>query len=311
MIDIASEAVTKKLTAKEKWKMVRGAKVSYLFVFPYFLFFTVFTVLPVVISIFLSFTSFDILQLPKFIGLSNYTRLFFSDSIFLIALKNTIILALVTGPVGYLLSLLMAWFINELRPVARAVVTFIFYAPTISGNMYMIWSLIFSGDSYGYLNGFLMQFGFIQSPIVWLKDTRYMMMIIILVSIWMSLGPGFLAFVAGFQGVDRSYYEAAAVDGVTNRWQELWFVTLPLMKYQMMFSAVMSITAAFSVGDVVTNLMGNPPTGYAAYTVMNHLQDYGNVRFEMGYASAIATFLFLLMIFTNLLVKKVISKVGN
>jgi len=273
--------------------------------------FSIFTVLPVLISIVFSFTSFDILQPPKWIWFENYFRLFFADSIFLTAIRNTLILAFVTGPVGYMLSLLMAWFINELRPKVRALVTFVFFAPTISGNMFLMWNLLFATDSYGYLNGTLMRYGFIITPVNWLRNPDYMMGIAIMVSLWMSLGVGFLAFIAGFQGVDRSYYEAAAVDGISNRWQELWFVTLPLMKSQMMFSAVMSITGAFSVGGVVSALFGDPSQDYAVHTIMNHLNDYGGVRFEMGYASAIATLLFFIMIGANLVIKRLISKVGE
>lgn len=284
---------------------------SYAFVLPYFLCFCLFTVLPVLISIFFSFTSFNILEPPDFIGIDNYIRMFFKDSIFLIALKNTLLIAIVTGPIGYLLSLLMAWFINELTPKFRAFVTLIFYAPTISGNVYMIWSLLFSGDSYGYINSTLIRLGVIQAPIQFLKNTAYMMPIVIGVSLWMSLGAGFLSFIAGFQGVDKSYYEAAAMDGIKNRWQELWFVTLPMMRNQMMFSAVMSITSSFNVGGVVTGLFGFPSTDYAVHTIMNHLEDYGGTRFEMGYASAIATLLFIIMVGVNLVVRRLVAKVGS
>ena len=151
----------------------------------------------------------------------------------------------------------------------------------------------------------------IQAPIQFLKNTAYMMPIVIGVSLWMSLGAGFLSFIAGFQGVDKSYYEAAAMDGIKNRWQELWFVTLPMMRNQMMFSAVMSITSAFNVGSVVTGLFGFPSTDYAVHTIMNHLEDYGGTRFEMGYASAIATLLFIIMVGINLVVRKLVAKVGS
>lgn len=281
------------------------------FVLPYLSLFFIFTVLPVIVSIFFSFTSFNALETPSFVGMENYVRMFLQDSIFLIALKNTMIIAVITGPVSYLLCLMLAWFINELHPKMRAFVTLIFYAPSISGNAYLIWKLLFSSDEYGYMNSILTNLGVIKSPVLWLTDPNYMLGIIILVSIWSSLGTSFLSFIAGFQGIDRSYYEAGAVDGIRNRWQELWFVTLPLIRPQMMFSAVMSITSAFGVGSIVTELCGNPSTDYAAHTILNHLSDYGSTRFEMGYASAIATFLFLLMVGSNLIIKRLISKVGE
>lgn len=281
------------------------------FVLPYFSLFVVFTVLPVLISIFFSFTSFNALEMPSFVGMGNYIRMFLQDSIFLTALKNTLIIAVITGPLSYLLCLMLAWFINELHPKMRAFVTLVFYAPSISGNAYLIWKLLFSSDEYGYMNSILMNLGIIKAPVLWLTDTSYMLGIVILVSIWGSLGTSFLSFIAGFQGIDRSYYEAGAVDGIRNRWQELWFITLPLIRPQMMFSAVMSITSAFGVGAVVTDLCGNPSTDYAAHTILNHLSDYGGTRFEMGYASAIATVLFIMMVGSNLIIKRLIAKVGE
>ena len=296
---------------KNKSKFNHHGIVAWTFVLPYFSIFCVFTVLPVLISILLSFTDFNMLEMPGFIGLSNYTRVFLQDDIFIKSIGNTFILALITGPIGYLLCLLFAWFINELKPVGRAIVTLIFYAPSISGNMYLVWRAVFSGDAYGYLNGFLMNMGFISSPIIWLKDEKYILTIVAIVSLWSSLGTSFLTFIAGFQGVDKSYYEASAIDGVTNRWQELWYVTMPLMRPQMLLSAVLSITAAFGVGTIVTQLCGFPSTNYAAHTILNHLQDYGNTKYELGYASAIATVLFIIMVLSNMVIRKIISKVGS
>ena len=117
--------------------------------------------------------------------------------------------------------------------------------------------------------------------------------------------------IAGFQTVDRSMYEAAAVDGIKNRWQELWYITMPYMKPQMMFGAVMAITQSFGFGAVITGLVGFPSPDYCAHTIMHHLDDYGGQRYEVGYASAIAVFLFLIMLGCNLLIKKMLSKVGQ
>ena len=286
-------------------------KVSYLFVAPYLLLFVLFTVLPVLIAVVLSFTSFNVLEPPEFVGFSNYSTLFFQDTVFIKGLQNTIVLAAILGPGGYLLSLCLAWFINELTPKVRAFVTLVFYAPSISGNVYLIWTVLFSGDDYGYVNSLLLKLGLIYQPVQWLQNANTVLIIVILVSLWMSLCTGFLSLIAAFQGIDKSYYEAGAVDGIKNRWQELWFITLPMMKPQLMFSAVMSITSSFGVGPVITALCGYPTTDYAAHTVMNHLTDYGTIRFEMGYASAIAVFLFFMMVGTNLLIKHFLSRVGE
>lgn len=290
---------------------MKRSKISYLYIAPYMLLFFTFTVLPVLIAIFLSFTSFNVLEMPEFVGFDNYTRLFLKDSVFIKGVKNTIVLALFIGPGGYIMSLISAWFINELTPKVRALLTLVFYAPSISGNAYLIWSVAFSGDDYGYINSLLTRMGLITEPIQFFQNTDYIIPLIILISLWNSFGTGFLSMIAAFQGVDRTYYEAGALDGIKNRWQELWFITMPMMKPQMMFSAVMSITGAFNVGAIVTAFCGFPSTDYAAHTIMNHLEDYGNTRFEMGYASAIAVFLFVMMVGANSLFKKFLNSVGK
>ena len=292
-------------------RAARKHRIHYVFMLPYTLLFLTFTVLPVVVAICLSFTYFNGLELPRFNGLDNYYRLFMNDDVFITALKNTLVVALITGPGGYLLSFGMAWLLNELPRPQRVFLTVLFYAPSISGSMYMIWQYIFSGDSQGLINSTLMRLGMIQTPIQFFKDTAYILPICIVVILWMSLGTSFLSLIAGFQGVDRQLYEAGAIDGVRNRWQELWFITLPVMKQHLMFSAIMSITGAFGCGDIITNLAGFPTVDYAAHTVMHHLTDYGTIRFEMGYASAIATLLFMLMLFCNKLVQKLLSRVGT
>ena len=294
-----------------KLREVRAGKHSYFLLAPYMVLFAVFTVLPVIISIVLSFTYFNMLEIPKFIGWQNYTRLFLDDDVFLIAVKNTILFAVITGPISYIACFIFAWIINELSPKVRAVMTLVFYAPSISGNVFFIWLMIFSGDRYGIANGFLLKLGFILEPLQWLKTEAYILPIIILVQLWLSLGTGFLAFIAGLQTVDSTLYEAGAVDGVRNRWQELWYITLPSMRPQLMFGAVIQLTTAFAVADVSIALAGFPSVNYAAETIVTHLIDFGTTRFEMGYASAIATVLFMIMVGSNLIVQKLLRKVGE
>jgi multiple sugar transport system permease protein len=292
-------------------KQIKLNKHSYILLAPYFLIFFTFTVLPVVMSLALSFTNFNMLEFPRWTGWDNYVRLFVKDDIFLTALKNTFLFAAITGPVSYFACFIFAWLINELPPKLRAIVTLVLYAPSISGNAFMIWQLMFHGDSYGYVNSFLMRWGFITEPIIWLQDTRYMLAIVMLVQLWLSLGTAFLAFIAGLQSIDRTLFEAGAVDGIRNRWQELWFITLPAMRPQLMFGAVIQITTSFAVAEVSMSLTGFPSTDYAAHTIVTHLLDYGTIRFEMGYASAIATVLFGIMLGTNLLTQRLLRKVGE
>ena len=296
--------------AQWTWKEMKKNKVAYLMVAPYMLVFTLFTIVPVVVSIVISFTEFNLLEPPTFVFLDNYIRLFLDDDIFITACQNTLVFAVIVGPCSYLMSLLVAWFINELPPKIRAVVTLVFYAPSISGQVYLIWGTLFSADAYGWVNGILLDFGLITTPIAFFQDADYVMPLCIVVALWTSLGTSFLSFIAGLQGIDRSMYEAGAVDGVRNRWQELWYITLPSMKPQLMFGAIMAITSAFGFGGVVTALCGFPSVDYAAHTIMHHLDDYGSMRFEVGYSSAIAVVLFAIMIGSNMLVKKMLSKVG-
>ena len=293
------------------WKEMRRNWVAYLLIAPYVIIFTLFTVVPVVLSVVISFTNFNMLQWPDFVGLENFINLFFADDIFLIACKNTLIFAAVVGPASYLISFLVAWFINELPPRIRAVVTLVFYAPSIAGSVYMIWGTLFAADSYGWINATLIEIGMITDPIAWFQDANYVMPLCIVVALWSSLGTSFLSFIAGLQGVDRSLYEAGAVDGIKNRWQELWYITLPSMKPQLMFGAVMAITGSFGFGGVVTALCGFPSVDYAAHTIMHHLEDYGGARYEIGYSSAIAVVLFAVMIGANMIIKKALSKVGS
>ena len=293
------------------WKKAKKSKNCYLFLAPYAIIFTMFFVFPVVASIYFSFTYYNILEAPRFLGLKNYINLILQDDIFLIGLKNTLVIAVVTGPLGYILSFLFAWLINELPRWIRSVAVIIFYAPSIAGNCYLIFSIFFRGDAYGHVNALLMNLGIIDTPVLWLINPKYMLPICMIVILWMSLGAGFLSFVAGLQGIDGSQYEAGYMDGIKNRWQELWYITLPNMKPMLMFGAVMTITTSFGVCDVTMALCGYPSTDYAARTIVTHLFDYGFSRFEMGYACAIATILFLIMILCNKAIQSLLRRVGT
>lgn len=305
--------VARKDMSKLQWtlKEMKRNYVAYIMCLPFFLIFFTFTVAPVVLSIYYSFTIFNLIEAPKWAGISNYTRLIFDDDIFLTAIKNTLIFAVITGPVSYFLSLFTAWFINELPPRIRAVVTLIFYAPSISGGVYLVWKVLFDGDSVGYANYLLLRYGVVTTPIQWLQNETYVMPICIVVALWTSLGVAFLSFIGGLQTVSKDQYEAGAVDGIKTRWQEFWYITLPNMKPQLLFGAVMSITQSFGFGAIVTALAGFPSVNYCAWTIVHHLEDYGGQRFEVGYASAIATILFAIMIGSNILVKKLLAKVGQ
>ena len=304
-------AALRKRQAIIAWDKANKLKFCYAFLAPAAILFLAFYILPMITSIYYSFTYSHILEPAKFIGADNYTNLILQDDVFLKAVTNTFTLAVITGPIGYIMSFCFAWLINELPRWIRTLAVLVFYAPSIAGNAYAIFSIIFRGDAYGYLNSILMNLGIINAPILWLTTPTYIMPVIIVVTLWMSMSTGFLSFVAGLQGVPRDQYEAGYVDGIRNRWQELYYITLPNMKPMLLFGAVMAITQAFGVCDVPMALAGYPSTDYAARTVVTHLFDYGYTRFEMGYASAIATMLFIVMILCNKLIQSALRKVGT
>ena len=278
---------------------------------PFLILFFLFTVLPVISSLGLSFFSYDMISLPKFSGVANYLRMFNGDEVFPKAVVNTLKFAVVTGPFSYLLAYLLAWFINDFNPAVRTVLTFIFYAPAMIGNATFIWQTMFSSDSYGYANSFLISLGIITEPISWFKNEAYNFTILIIVQLWTSMGISFLADIAGLQNVNPELYEAGALDGIKNRWYELWYITLPSMKSILLFGAVMQIQATFSIGAVITALAGYPSVNNSVDTVVSHLLDVGTVRYEMGYAAAISMVLFLMMLFARYLIGKILNLLGK
>ena len=283
----------------------------YVLLLPFLLLFIVFKLLPVLSSAVLSFTDFNMVQMPDFVGIKNYIRLLFYDDVFMISLRNTLVFAVITGPIGYILSFVLAWLINNFGRRTRGLFTFFIYSPVLAGNMYFIWTYIFSSDSRGLLNSILLNLNIITSPVGWLADTTYNFSIVVLVIIWMSFGAGFLSFVAGLQSLDSIYYEAASIDGLKNRWQELYYVTFPQMGPQLLFGAVTSIAGAFSVGAQCATLTGNPSTDYSTHTIILHMEDYASVRYELGYASAIAIVLFALMLVTWKIMNRVLSQFNS
>ena len=288
------------------WTKRNGANL--VFLAPFTVLFFTFTILPILAAIVLSFTYFNMVAAPTWVGFSNYVRMFFDDNVFLIALRNTAIFAMITGPISYILSFLIAWLINEFPHTLRTVLTLVFYLPSLAGNVYFVWTYIFSGDSYGLLNSILVKLSLVTDPIQWLTDTKYMMAVVIVVILWLSLGTGFLSFVAGLQSLDRELFEAAAIDGLPNRFAELWYITLPQMGPQLLFGAVMQISTSFAIGYECMNLTGFPSTDYATQTLVLHILDFGQKRFEMGYACAVAVVLVGLMLIMWTLINKLLSK---
>ncbi len=302
-------AKVKKIESKQM--SFRESVPYYVLIAPFLLMFILFTVLPILASLVLSFFNFDMIKTLQFNGLDNYVRLLINDEIFMTTVKNTLVFAVVTGPLGFLLSFVLAWFINEFSPFIRTLLSFMFYCPSLVGNAYFIWQVAFSSDSYGYINSALLSMGFIQEPIYWLSNEEYLMPIIIIVQLWQSMGVSFLSNISGLQNVNGELYEAGAIDGIRTRWQELWYITLPAMQHMLLFSAVMQIAGAFSVSAIAVQMAGYPSVNYCVDTIVSYLSDVGGTRYEMGYASAMSVVLFVMMALSRSLIKKAINSLGN
>lgn len=283
----------------------------YVLLAPFFILFVIMNVLPVLSSMILSFFNYDMVSMPSFSFVDNYMRMFVQDDIFLTVLKNTIVLAVIVGPLGFLLSFVLAWMINEFKPAVRTLLSFMFYAPALIGNGLFIWQIMFNSDSYGYMNSLLLSLGLITAPIQWLSNESTIIPIVVIVQLWQSMGVSFLANISGLQNINQELFEAGSVDGIKNRWQELWYITLPGMSHMLLFSAVMQIASAFSISGVITMLAGYPTVGYSADTIVSYLSDVGTVKYEMGYASALSVVLFLLMVGTRQLIAKLLNRVGQ
>lgn len=289
---------------RRKWNQY---KVGTILFAPFFLLFALFVVVPVVEAVGLSFTNYDMVQTPRFLGFNNYKLLFMDDDIFLLALKNTLLVAIIAGPIGFLASFFMAWIINQLR--ARNAFALAFYAPSITSSVALstVWLYFFSSDRYGLINNFLINTGLISTPILWNQDGATILPVVILIQIWMSMGTGFLVFLSGLQTIPGELYEAGAIDGIKSKLSELWYITLPQMKPQLLFGSVTAVSGVFGVFDIPVAFAGMPSPNYAAHTLVAHMYDYAFIRFEMGYASAVAVVLFVITFFIGQVLLRLLS----
>ena len=282
------------------------------FIVPYWTLFFVFVVIPVLAAVFLSFTYFNAIQAPTFTGITNYIELITMDTVFMqFVLSNTLKFALIVGPVGYLLSFFLAWMLAQIPAKARTVLAIILYSPSLTMGVAMasMWRIIFSDDSQGYLNSLLMNWGVILEPIQFLQSPQYLMTIMIVVSLWSSMGVGFLAMLAGVLNIDQTLYEAAYVDGIRNRAQEIFYITIPSMKPQMLFGAVMAVVTTFQAGGIGVALSGSNPTPqYAGQLIVNHIEDFGFIRYMMGYAAAISVVLLIMVYFISKVTWKILGE---
>ncbi|MDE7352239.1 MAG: sugar ABC transporter permease [Acetatifactor sp.] len=290
----------------------REERSAYLFLAPYLILFLAFIVIPVGFAMMLSFTDFDSVNFPAWVGLKNYITLFTSDAVFMqYVVPNTLKFSLIAGPLGYILSFIMAWMLAQIPKRSRTVLALILYSPSMTSGVAMtvIWKVLFNGDQTGYLNSLLLNWGLIREPVQWLQSTEWLMPVMILVTLWSSMGVGFLSMLAGILNINPELYEAGYIDGVKNRFQEIVHITIPSLKPQMLFGAVMAVVNTFQAGAIGVTLAGSNPTPqYAGQLVLNHIEDYGFLRYEMGYASAISV---VLLIFIAVCSKGVFKLFGD
>lgn len=283
---------------------------GWIFMAPFVLSLLIFGIIPVIFSVVMSLFSYNLYEMPVFIGLQNFRSLFLEDAEFGIALKNTLVYAFTVTPITFFISFTLAWSLNSMRPGLRNLMVVLFYIPQMTGGAAsgMIWLYLFSGDRYGLLNHFLTSMGWITSPIQWTTNTDILFYVVIFVGVMMGSGMSFLTFVAGFQALPADMYEAGRIDGLRNKFQELIYLTLPQMKPQLLFSAVTASVGAFAIADIPATVAGFPSPGYAAHTIALHMRDYGFVRFEVGYSSAVSVVLFALTFTTGYILRKILTE---
>ena len=292
-------------------KGLKESTVYYLIMAPFMILFFVFGILPILASMVLSFFDYDMVSTPIFIGFDNYIRMFTGDQAFFNVVGTTLKFAILVGPGGYIMAFVLAWMINEFPRPIRVFLTFIFYVPSLAGHALYIWQIMFSGDSYAYINNLLISFGFITEPIQWFQSTEYNFTLIVVIQLWMSMGMSFLANIAGLQNVNTELYEAGAIDGIRTRWHELWYITMPSMKTILLFSAVMQIQTAFSMGSLQQSLVGYPSVNNSVDTLVLLISDVGTARYEMGYAAALSVFLFAVIIIFRYAIGALLNLVGK
>jgi multiple sugar transport system permease protein len=298
--------INAKIVPKLKDILIKIRKIlnhPYAFILPYIIMFTLVILIPIVISALLSLTRYNSIGFPTWVGFANFVDLLTNDSTFLTkAISNTFIYAVIVGIGGYLLSFFFAWLLSQVTPKMRVFYTLCIYSPSITGAVMMdvVWRSLFSGDQSGYINFILIKLNITGEPIQFLQNPQFLFPILIVVGLWSSAGLGFLAMLAGLLNVDKTLYEAAMIDGIKNRWQEIFYITIPAMKPQMLFGAVMAVLGAFNISGLASSLSGEQvPPDYAGWMIIDHANDFGFTRYEMGYASAVTVILFVIVVIFN------------
>lgn len=294
----------KKKTFKQ---LVKEYRTGTLLVLPFLILYLVFVMGPIVIAAGMSLTDYNLLETPNFVGFENYKVLFLEDDVFITAIKNTLIFAVIAGPVGLFMSFILAYIING-KPFSK-LFSLLFYAPALTSGIAMtvVWMYFFSSDRYGFINNILFQLGIINEPILWNIDGKYILTVVIIISVWMNMGSGFLVFFAGLKNTSKELMEAGKIDGIRNSTQELYYIIIPQMKPQLLFGCINAVTTSLGVFEIAMGVAGFPSPNYAGHTIVAHLYDYAFIRFQMGYAAAVAMVLFLVTFVLGKILTKVLS----
>lgn len=274
--------------------------IGMLFTAPPVLLFLIFTLLPMIMAIGLSFTDYDIINAPRFSGIQNFKKII-QDEFFLISLRNTFYYTVLYVPLGLLLSLGAALFLNSKRRMVGLFRT-LFYLPVLSSSVATatLWFWILN-PQLGLLNGILQIFG-ISGP-AWLYDSKLAMISIVMMSLWAGFGGNMMIFLSGLKGIPESYYEAAKVEGAGSL-QRFRFITVPSLTKTTFLVSTMLIIGTLQVFDQAFVLTKGGP-GNATITLVYYIYNNGFKNLNMGYASAISLVLFLIIIVMTVINQKI------
>ncbi|MDI3310428.1 MAG: sugar ABC transporter permease [Thermoanaerobacterium sp.] len=269
---------------------------AYVFIFLPMILFLIFVVIPSLMSLYLSFTDYNVIQTPKLIGIKNYITLL-KDQFFWISLKNTFYYTALYVPLGIITALFSALLLNR-KKIGIGIFRVSFYLPVLSSAVatatIWIWLL---NPQYGIINTVLGWFG-INGP-AWLADTRWAMISIVVMSVWASFGSNMMIFLAGLQGIPDYLYESAKLDGA-NRWQLFWYITLPSLRSTTFFVTTMLFINAFQMFDQAFVMTQGGP-GNTTLTLVYYIYNNGFGSLRMGYASALSFVLFLIILTVSLI----------
>ncbi|AEC02935.1 carbohydrate ABC transporter permease [Parasphaerochaeta coccoides] len=296
-MNLRSQAIRLPGFSPEKRKTIMKKNlVAYSFIAPNFIGFAIFTLGPIIFAFILAFLNWDGSNAMTFAGFSNFVRLL-SDERFLIALKNTIIYTVATVPLTMVTALFLAVLLNKKvrgRNFFRTVSFFPYVASLVAVTV--VWNMMFLPGR-GPINNVLTLLG-VSNPPGWATSKDWAMVSVIMFSIWKNMGYYMIIYLAGLQGMDPQLYEASSLDGA-NPWQKFRYVTLPQLRPTNFFVLIMLTIACFKVYDIVYMLtLGGP--GTSTLVLVYHIYNTAFISWDLGYASAIAMVLFLLVLIVTL-----------